>query len=223
MKQRGTRVGLARALVDSARRSAMSRRQGAALEDDGPPSSARCAPAALDHSEVEDVPRPDGEEEEPPFTEDEVNQMMEEIRELAGQTYTNDEELNTFLSELDGELAENKDLQEQGHILLDVLEYLQNPDEEEGEEEEGEEEEGEEGGGGGLRRRGGDVPPEDEGEDEEPYPGEEGLQELWKELQEVCSDDDIAKLEEELEGKAPEEQWKVLTEVYDYLQEEQEK
>ena len=67
------------------------------------------------------------------------------------------------------------------------------------------------------------MPPEDEGEDEEPYPGEEGLQELWKELQEVCSDDDIAKLEEELEGKAPEEQWKVLTEVYDYLQEEQEK
>ena len=97
--------------------------------------------------------------------------------------YTNEEEYNQFLSELDGELQENKDLQEQGHILLDVLEYLQNPEEgEEGapEGDEGEERELERGGG---DEGGGE---EDDGEEgDEPYPGEEGLQELWKELQDV--------------------------------------
>jgi len=181
-------------------------------------ASACCASATLDE-EIEDIPRGDEEEEEeeeePPFTEEEVSQMHDEIRELAQQMYTNEDEYTQFLNELDGELAENKDLQEQGHILLDVLEYLQSPEGEEGEE-------GEEG-----QDQGGEAPTgaqvQEEGDDEvEPYPGEEGLQELWTELKEVCSEDDVAKLEEELEGKAPEEQWKVLVEVYEYLQEEQE-
>merc|ERR1719329_53277 len=39
---------------------------------------------------------------------------------------------------------------------------------------------------------------------------------------EVCSEDDIKRLEEELEGKQPEEQWKILMEVYEDLSEEQE-
>ena len=38
----------------------------------------------------------------------------------------------------------------------------------------------------------------------------------------MCSEDDIKRLEEELEGKQPEEQWKILMEVYEYLSEEQE-
>ena len=189
--------------------------------------SASCAPATLDEPsdrseerEIEDVPRADGEEEEPPFTQDEVQQMHDEIRELAVGMYTDKTELDNFLGELDAELEENADLQERGHILLDVLEYLQNPDDGEEGDEGGEYDEGDEepaplqpGGAGGAA---------DDDDDLEPYPGEEGLQELWKELQEVCSEDDIKRLEEELEGKQPEEQWKILMEVYEYLSEEQE-
>ena len=198
--------------------------------------SASCAPATLDEPserEIEDVPRADAEDEEPPFTEDEVGQMHEEIRELAAEIYTNKTELDNFLGELDAELQETADLQERdsgppalpcpqrppsashappppvsaaprrrsghtvqclphapnqrlqerGHILLDVLDYLQNPDDGEEGDEGGEYVEGDEdpaqaqaGGAGGAAN-----------DDElEPYPGEEGLQELWKELQEVC-------------------------------------
>ena len=234
--------------------------------------SASCAPATLDEPgerEIEDVPRADAEDEEPPFTEDEVGQMHEEIRELAAGIYTDKTELDNFLGELDAELQENADLQERdsgppallcpqrppsashappppvsaaprqrsghtvqclphapsqrlqerGHILLDVLDYLQNPDDGEEGDEGGEYVEGDEdpaqaqaGGAGGAA----------DDDELEPYPGEEGLQELWKELQEVCSEDDIKRLEEELEGKQPEEQWKILMEVYEYLSEEQE-
>jgi len=201
------------------------------LSDGDPPAirSASCAPATLDEpsnrsseEEIEDVPRADGEEEEePPFTEDEVLQMHDEIRELAVGMYTDKTELDNFLGELDSELKENGDLQERGHILLDVLEYLQNPDDGEEGDEVGDYDEGDEDSapsqpgpaGGGAA---------DDGDELEPYPGEEGLQELWKELQEVCSEDDIKRLEEELEGKQPEEQWKILMEVYEYLSEEQE-
>ena len=81
--------------------------------------TASCAPATLDQpsdrseeQEIEDVPRADGEEEEPPFTEDEVLQMHDEIRELAVGMYTDKTELDNFLGELDAELQENADLQE---------------------------------------------------------------------------------------------------------------
>lgn len=81
--------------------------------------SASCAPATLDEPsdrseerEIEDVPRADGEEEEPPFTQDEVQQMHDEIRELAVGMYTDKTELDNFLGELDAELEENADLQE---------------------------------------------------------------------------------------------------------------
>ena len=81
--------------------------------------SASCAPATLDEPsdrseerEIEDVPRADGEEEEPPFTEDEVLQMHDEIRELAVGMYTDKTEHDNFLNELDAELQENADLQE---------------------------------------------------------------------------------------------------------------
>ena len=188
--------------------------------------SATCAPASLDDPTIEDIPRADEEEgvedegeEEPPFTEEEVNQMMDEIKELASQEYTSEDKYEQFLNDLDSELKEAKDLQDRGHILLDVLEYLQNP--EEGGEDDEEDDEGRGGpsGAGDEEEEG-----EEEGEEGMPeYPGEEGLQNLWQEIQEFCSEDDIARLEKELEGKPPEEQWNVLVEVYDYLAEEQEK
>ena len=34
---------------------------------------------------------------------------------------------------------------------------------------------------------------------------------------EICAEDDVPRLEEELKGKAPEEQWKILLEVRDFL------
>eukprot|EP00320_Phaeocystis_rex_P009223 CAMPEP_0119070390 /NCGR_PEP_ID=MMETSP1178-20130426/37972_1 /TAXON_ID=33656 /ORGANISM="unid sp, Strain CCMP2000" /LENGTH=407 /DNA_ID=CAMNT_0007052221 /DNA_START=51 /DNA_END=1274 /DNA_ORIENTATION=+ len=204
------------------------------LTDEEPPvhGSASCAPATLDEpsdrseQEVEDVPRADEEEEEeeeePPFTEEEVSQMHDEIRELAKQMYTDQGELDSFLGELDSELQENGDLQERGHILLDVLEYLQNP-EEQGEVDDPLDDEGEEDSAAPQQSVSAGAGGEADGDDDiEPYPGEEGLQELWREVQEVCSEEDIKRLEEELDGKPPEEQWKILMEVYEYLAEEQE-
>ena len=46
------------------------------------------------------------------------------------------------------------------------------------------------------------------------------LMELWKEIQQSVSGDDVAQIEAELKGKAPEAQWAVLLEVASYLQEE---
>ena len=101
-----------------------------------------------------------------------------------------------------------------------MLEYLQNPDDgEEGDEGDGYDEGDEEPA---LLQPGGAGGAADDDDDLEPYPGEEGLQELWKEMQEVVSEGDIKRLEDELEGKQPEEQWKILMEVYEYLSEEQE-
>ena len=101
------------------------------LSDGDPPAcrSASCAPATLDEpsnrsseEEIEDVPRADGEEEEePPFTEDEVLQMHDEIRELAVGMYTDKTELDNFLGELDSELKENGDLQERRHRPTTLL------------------------------------------------------------------------------------------------------
>tara|TARA_B110001452_G_scaffold264514_1_gene267630 strand:+ start:362 stop:1495 length:1134 start_codon:yes stop_codon:yes gene_type:complete len=197
--------------------------------------SATCAPASLDDPTIEDIPRPDEEgeegeegdeeegEEEPPFTEEEIDQMMDEIKELASQEYTSEDGYEKFLNDLDSELKEAKDLQDRGHILLDVLEYLQNPEDGEDDEEDDEEGVGR-GQGGPSGVADDDEEGEEEGEEGLPeYPGEEGLQNLWQEIQEFCSEDDIARLETELEGKPPEEQWNVLVEVYDYLSEEQEK
>lgn len=84
-------------------------------------------------------------------------------------------------------------------MLMDVMDYLQNPPEEEG---------GEEGADQGQEGA--------EGEDL-PYPGQEGLQELWKEVTELCNEEDIDRLEEELKGKTGEEQWNTLLDVREYL------
>lgn len=50
-----------------------------------------------------------------------------------------------------------------------------------------------------------------------PYPGEEGLQTLWKEVTDLCNEEDIDRLEDELKGKTGEEQWNILLDVRDYL------
>ena len=101
-------------------RPSLMRSQPSIADEESPArGTASCAPATLDQPsdrseerEIEDVPRADGEEEEPPFTEDEVLQMHDEIRELAVGMYTDKTELDNFLGELDAELQENADLQE---------------------------------------------------------------------------------------------------------------
>jgi len=161
--------------------------------------------AALDEAqeaeedEIEDVPRADEDGvdgEEAPFTQEEVDTMLIEVRTAIEESFAEDEGGGAQqLTELEGEL-EGKDLQEQGRILLEVLEYLNNPDGEEG---------------------GGEEPMNDGEEGPPPYEGEEALQELWKDVVEMCNEQDVPNLEDELKGRAPEEQWRMLLEVRDYL------
>jgi hypothetical protein len=188
------------------------------------------APQAED-DDVEDVPHPDdqeGEGEEEPFAEDEVAQMLQEVKDALLEAYPG-EEGEQQVQELEEELEKTQvvpsvdtgeglvsvcvvcvvsvvwevvrrerapggyldtctrvlemdrgaphwalmrqDLQEQGRMLMDVMDYLQNPPEE-----------GEEGADPGEEGAEGDDPP---------YPGEEGLQELWKEVTELCNEEDI--------------------------------
>ncbi len=142
--------------------------------------------------EIETLPHPDdaaegegeGEEEEP-FTEEEVAQLFDETK-AALQSKVDADELGAQLDELNGEL-EGKELQEKGRILLEVLDYLNNPDEEE-------------------------YP-----EYPEEYPGPDELAELWKEVEELCVAEDLPKLKEEVGSKAAEDQWKMLLEVRAYL------
>eukprot|EP00316_Scyphosphaera_apsteinii_P004626 CAMPEP_0119297972 /NCGR_PEP_ID=MMETSP1333-20130426/174_1 /TAXON_ID=418940 /ORGANISM="Scyphosphaera apsteinii, Strain RCC1455" /LENGTH=516 /DNA_ID=CAMNT_0007298947 /DNA_START=107 /DNA_END=1657 /DNA_ORIENTATION=+ len=178
--------------------------------------------AALDdaqedeENEIEHIPRPDGDEmdegeegEMEPFTEEEVESLMVQVRDALEQAFPGDEG-KCQLQELDEELKD-KDLQEQGRILVEVMDYLNNPDEAEGE---GEARDGDAGGG------------KEEDETNLPYQGREALDELWKEVTEMCNEEDVPNLEEELKGKEPEEQWSILLDVRDYLingdQEEQE-
>jgi len=175
--------------------------RAAALISDEEAMSATGA-AARDEAEdddVEDVPHPDdqeGEGEEEPFAEDEVAQMLQEVKDALLEAYPG-EEGEQQVQELEEELGKTQDLQEQGRMLMDVMDYLQNPPEE-----------GEEGADPGEEGAEGDDPP---------YPGEEGLQELWKEVTELCNEEDIDRLEEELKDKKGEDQWNILLDVRDYL------
>ena len=162
---------------------------------------------------IEEIPHPDdatggeGEgEEEPPFEEEEVVEMYQSAREMLREV-VDESEVDAQLKELDGELA-GKDLQERGRILVDVLNYLEGG---------GEEEEGEEGGEGDPN-----ADPDGGAEDDldaeyEPYRGEAELQKLWAEVVGLCASEDVPRLEEEVKGKAPEEQWRVLQDVRTYL------
>ena len=86
------------------------------------------------------------------------------------------------------------ELQERGRILVDVINYLESPGDEG--------EEGEEGEGGAA---------------DEPYPGKEGLEQLWNEVVDLCAEEDVPRLEEEVKDKTPEEQWKILLDVRTFL------
>ena len=81
-------------------------------------------------------------------------------------------------AELDAELA-GRDVQERGRVLVDVLEYLRNPQEapEEGEEE-GEEEEGD------AQNGADDLDPGD-------YPGPDALRQLLQQVQSLCVEEDL--------------------------------
>ena len=171
--------------------------RAAALISDQEAMSAGGA-AELDDADedVEDVPHPDdaeGGEEDEPFTEEEVGKMYEEAKAMLHELI-DEAEYEDQLKELNGEL-DGRDLQERGRILIDVISYLESNEGEEGEEGAAD------GGGAGA----------------EPFPGGEGLEKLWQEVLEICAEDDVPRLEEELKGKAPQEQWKILLEVRDFL------
>eukprot|EP00964_Phaeocystis_antarctica_P068073 scaffold41228_cov50-Phaeocystis_antarctica.AAC.2 len=65
------------------------------------------------------------ETQQQPFTEADVAQLHEKVRELAQQTYTDEEELEDWLGELDSELQEISGLQERGDRLQRALKELQ--------------------------------------------------------------------------------------------------
>ena len=77
-------------------------------------------------------------------------------------------------AELDAELA-GRDVQERGRVLVDVLEYLRNPQEatEEGEEEEVDAQNGAD-----------DLDPGD-------YPGPDALRQLLQQVQSLCVEEDL--------------------------------
>ena len=176
--------------------------RAAALISEEEAMSAGGAGALDDADDIEEVPRDDddvGEEE--PFTEEECEKMYEEARALLTEM-VEEAELEGQIKELDDELN-GRDLQERGRILVDVINYLESG-EEEMQGEEGGEEDGQGGGGGG-------------GAPEEPYPGKEGLERLWNEVLELCAEEDVPRLEEEVKDKLPEEQWKILLDVRQFL------
>ena len=197
--------------------------RSAALISDEEAMSASGA-AALDDAEDSGEEEEEEEEEEKgeaPFTDQELDEIIDEIQVLAEKEYPAEEEREAFLKELEEEIA-GKELQRQGEILLDVLEEFQaraekrdaGPSGGDGKQGGGAGPSGGGGGGGGGKQGGGG------GGAPEPYPGPAGLMELWKEIQQSVSGDDVAQIEAELKGKAPEAQWAVLLEVASYLQEE---
>ena len=59
------------------------------------------------------------------FTEEDVSQMHEKVRELAQQCFTEEDKLAHALGELDSELQEISGLQERGNHLQGALKELQ--------------------------------------------------------------------------------------------------
>lgn len=117
--------------------------------------------------------------------------MTDEVKQALREAFPGEEGEN-HVKELEDELQKAEDLQEKGRMLMDVMDYLQNPP----------------GDGDGDQDDGADYPP---------YPGEKGLQELWNEVIELCNDEDVDRLEEELKDKSNEDQWATLLDVRDYL------
>ena len=65
------------------------------------------------------------------FTEEDVSQMHEKVRELAQQCFTEEDKLAHALGELDSELQEISGLQERGKHLQGALKELQGEEAEE--------------------------------------------------------------------------------------------
>jgi hypothetical protein len=126
------------------------------------------------------------EEEQQPYTEMEVLRLMETARQLLGQKFSSEDAEEQFI-ELQAEVAE-KELQEKGRVLIDVIAYLQNGEE-----------------------------PTDEQVRTEPYVGPDQLEELWSVVAEMCNGEDLRMLEEAMRTKPPQEQWNVLLDVRDHL------
>ena len=185
--------------------------------------------ARLEDDDIEEVPHPDdvaaatgeeGEEgEDEPFTEQEVTELYAQVQEMLKEAVETEAEYDEQMTDLDKEL-DGKDVDQKGRILYEVLDYLEQG-EEEAMGEEGEEGEGGAQGGGARGGDGGDAGDGGDGGDDEadyePYPGPEGLDGLWKEVLDLCAEEDVPRLEEELKGKRPEDQWKTLLEVRSFL------
>ena len=173
--------------------------------------------ARLEDDDIEELPHPDdvagavgeeeeGEGEEEPFTEEEVAELYGQAQEMLKEAVETEQEYNEQMTDLDKEL-EGKDLQDRGRILYDVIEYLEQG-----------EEEGEEGDEGQPTGAEGDEGEEGAEDDEiPPYPGKKGLEDLWAEVLELCAEEDVPRLENELKGKSDEQQWATLCEVKTFL------
>jgi len=168
--------------------------RAAALISDDEAMSAGGAAALDDADDVEEIPRQDEEEE--PFTENEVEQMLEEVKQALRDAFPG-EEGDQQVEELEEEMAKTSDLQEKGRMLMDVMDYLQNPPDDERDDRE--------------------TGQGDSEEVDPPYPGEKGLKELWTEVTELCNEEDVDRLEDELKGKSGPERWAILLDVRDYL------
>ena len=177
--------------------------RAAALISDEEAMSAGGA-AALDDAheaeEIEEIPHPDDareggeeDEEEEPFTDEEVAQLKAEVTAMITESFAEDE-ARSQLAELEAELKD-KDLQERGQFLVMVVEYLED-------------------------RQGADDAEGAADADLEvpPYEGPEALSRLRAEVFEMCIEEDVPRLEQELDEKSPEEQWRLLFEVRDYLE-----
>jgi hypothetical protein len=153
---------------------------------------------------IEDGEEGEEGEEEPPFTEDEVEELFAAVLEAFDENFSPEDSAQQK-AQLEGELAD-KDLQERGRVLDEVMDFLQNElqNGEGGNGEEGEESEG--GAQGNAPKRA-----------VEPYRGTHALEELWNEVVEMCAEEEIPGIEEGLVGKSSEERWKMLLDIRDYL------
>lgn len=163
---------------------------------------------------------PLSDSEERPFSEGEVSEMLEAAEALAenNELLYSDVDARQELQELLEELRDphsERDVQERGRVLLDLLEWLESGGEELGAE--GGEEGLAEGAPPGQQLRRVAAAGEELAGEQPPYLGEQALAELWVEVGELCNEADLPALEDELDGLPPEEQWGSLLAVRRYL------
>lgn len=136
--------------------------------------------------------------------------MLDDARTLLAEEGMEEEEQLKFIEELRAEL-EGKELQERGATLVDILEELQAP-------REGMDDIGDDYGGDGRPMEGDDDGGSYEARAPPPYEGPEALAELRQQVMEAVGESDARDLEEKLNSSDEHEQWELLWEVRDYLQ-----